>query len=664
MLDPTKKFLPVTTLAFASLLVAGVTVAQDSEPATEESDTTIEEVVVTGLRGQPRTVTDSPVPVDVFNASEIQRSTQTDTLNVLQTLVPSFSTRRAANTTSDSFVRSPTMRGLPASQTLLLVNSKRRHKSGSVQVSGYGSHSGDAAVIPATAIKSVEVLRDGAAAQYGSDAIAGVINFNLKDSREGGALTVQRGRYYEGDGDGYLISGNIGLPLTDNGFLNLSAEVLDSERTIRSAQFTSPAWDAVDEFESNPVFREAVGNLDEPLERVGKPIEEAARFVFNSGIDLSDSSEIYAFGNYSDSKGTAAATYRVPGAGHQVMDNPIRLSNGSEWRFKDMYPAGLRPEFSGEVTDWGLSGGYRSQFRLSGDQSLDMDLGLRVGSSEIAYSMVQTVNPSMGPDSPLEFQASSYVSSEWALNGDFIYQREMDAFAGPLVVNFGLEYRDEEFQIKPGELVSYSGGTWAAPDPFDFCTDDADVADRALRANAPMNQGINCSSASDPVYNILQPGSNGITGLSPDVSGTFNSASSSLYLEATTDVTDDWFADVALRFEDYEEFGSKLVGKFATRYQLTDAIALRGSVGTGFRAPSTGTLNMTQTQIQTVGGVPLNTGLYAATNPVALFLGAEPLNPEESVSYSLGLTFAPLGNLTLTIDAYRIDLDDQVYRTS
>lgn len=657
MSDTRNKFLPVTTVLLCSALGSGAVLGQ-------EDGSEIEEVVVTGLRGQPRTVTDSPVPVDVFSTSEIERSSQTDTLEVLQTLVPSFSTRRAANTTSDSFIRSPTMRGLPASQSLLLVNSRRRHKSASVGVSGYGAQASDAAVIPATAIQSVEVLRDGAAAQYGSDAIAGVINFNLKDSPDGGSLSVQRGRYYEGDGDGYVIAGNLGLPLTQNGFVNISAEIMDSERTIRSAQFTSPSWNAIDEFESNPIFREAVGNLDEPLERVGKPIEEAARFVVNSGIDLSPDSEVYLFGNGSRSKGTAAATYRVPGAGHQVMDNPIRLDDGSEWRFKDMYPAGMRPEFTGKVTDWSIASGYRNQMQFSNGQRLDMDVGVRYGWSEIAYSMVQTVNPSMGPDSQLEFQASSYVSDEMAVNGDFVYEKEVGAFAGPLIVNFGFEYRDEGFEIKPGEHASYSGGAWAAPDPFGFCTDDADLSDRVLRPGAPTDQGIDCTDGGDPVYNILQPGSNGITGLSPDVSGKFNSDSRSLYVEGSADVTDDWFVDLALRFEDYDAFGSKTVGKLATRYQLSDAWAVRGSVGTGFRAPTTGQLNMTQTQIQTVGGVPLNTGLYAATNPVAQFLGAEALRPEESVSYSMGLTFTPGNNFTLTIDAYRINLKDQVYRTS
>jgi iron complex outermembrane recepter protein len=411
------------------------------------------------------------------------------------------------------------------------------------------------------------------------------------------------------------------------------------------------------------VFRNAVVNLSEPLERVGRPKEEAARFVFNSGIEITDDSELYAFGNASRSVGVASATYRVPGARHQVMDNPIRLQSGAVWRFRDRFPAGLRPEFSGEVTDWSLAGGYRTRRDVLGGD-LSADVGLRYGWDKIAYSMNKTVNPSMGPDSPTFFEASSYESDEFAVNADFVWEREVAWSSGPLVLNFGAEYRKEGFTINPGEPNSYGIGTWGVPDPFDFCTNEATVSQRTLRPTAPQNQGINCASASDPVYNVLQPGSNGITGLSPAVSGDFSSASWSAYGEASTELTDKLFVDVAARFEDYESFGSKVIAKIAGRYQLLESLGVRGSLGSGFRAPSAGQLHMTQTQINTQGGVPLNTGLYPATHPVAVFLGARPLRPEESTSYSLGLTFTPMGRLTVTIDAYRIELKDQIFATS
>ena len=641
-------------------------VGVEDGPAAEDAG---DQIVVTGLRGRPRTVTDSPVPVDVFNEEVLERTSQTDTLDILQTLIPSYSVNRAANTTANTFVRSPSLRGLAADKTLLLVNGRRRHKSGSVGVSGTGSQAADSAVIPAIALESIEVLRDGAAAQYGSDAIAGVINYSLKDDADGGSLIVQAGQFYEGDGRSVLVAGNVGLPLTDNGFLNLSFQLNDDDRTIRGRTFTSSAWDPFVAYETDAAFRSAVDaagiDLNDPLEEVGKPEERAARFVANAGIDLSDDSQLYGFANFSKSKGSAWATYRQPGGGHQVMDNPIRLEDGSTWRFRDIYPLGLQPYFSGEVTDWSSTVGWRTEREFAEGHQFTADIAARYGWNKIAYTMTDTVNPSYGPDSPTYFRASDYTSDEMGLNADFIYSLPVEAFAGPLVFNFGAEFRREGFEIGAGELASYTGGTWSVADPFDFCSNEASVALRTLNPGAPTTQGINCASATDPVYTILQPGSNGITGLPPEVADKYQTESYSLYGEVTVDLLQSLFLDLAVRYEDYyQTFGDKVVWKAATRYYVTDWAAIRGSIGTGFRAPSAGQINMTQQQINTVGGVPLNIGLFPATHPVSQYLGAVPLGPETSDNYSVGLTLTPLDGLTITIDAYRIDIADQIYATS
>jgi len=646
--------------------------AQQEVPAgadAAKSDDAGNEIVVTGLRGRPRTVTDSPVPVDVFTADAIEKSGgQTDTLNTLQTLVPSYSVPRSANTTSDSFIRAPRLRGLPADQTLLLVNGRRRHKSASVQVSGAGSQSADAAVIPGIALKSVEVLRDGAAAQYGSDAIAGVINFDLKDADHGGALIIQGGQYYRGDGESIQIAGNIGLPLTDHGFINISGEWNNDAATVRAGRFTSTAWDPITAYNTDAAFREAVDaahlDLNEPLEKRGKPKERAIRFVVNSGLDIDSESQIYAFGNFSKSKGTAAATYRTPGGGHAVMDNPVRLQDGTIWRFRDEYPLGLQPYFSGEVTDYSGTFGWRTKHDWDNGQSLKVDVSGRYGYDKILYSITDSVNPSMGPDSPSYFRASYYTNDETAVNADFEYSIPVGVLAGPLVFNFGSEWRRERFGIGAGEPNSYGIGTWGYPDPFDFCTNEVNYADRTLTANAPAGAGIVCTNAKDPVYNVLQPGSNGITGLPPEVAKRYSTDAKSFYGEITTDITKQWFVDFAARYEDYESFGDKAVWKVATRYSVTDWLGLRGSIGTGFRAPTAGQINMTQTQIQTTGGIPLNTGLYPATSPVSQYLGAKPLGPETSKNYSLGVTLKPLAGLTLTVDAYKVKVSDQIYATT
>lgn len=635
------------------------------QAAISQSD---EDIVVSGLRGRPRTVTDSAVPVDVFGEETIKRSSQTDTVEILQTMIPSYSVSRSANTTSDSFVRAPRLRGLPAHATLLLVNGHRRHKSASVQVSGFASQSADSAVIPSIALKSIEVLRDGAAAQYGSDAIAGVINYQLKDADHGGSLVVQAGQFYEGDGKSIQVAGNIGMKLTDRGFINISGQLNHDDPTVRARTFNSSSWNPFTAYDTDPAFAAAVDaaglDLSKPLEKRGKPMEKAARLFVNSGLDLTDNTSLYAMGNFSKSKGTAAATYRVPGARQAVLDNPIRLSDGSIYRFRNDYPLGMAPTFSGVVTDWSATGGWKGEFDLGGEQSLVADISARYGSDKIAYSIDGTVNPSMGPSSPTSFDASSYTSDELSFNADFVYSVPTSFTSGPLVFNFGAEYRRERFRIAPGEEGSYIAGTWASADPFNFCSNESAVASRTLTAGAPTNQGINCASASDPVYNVLQPGSNGITGIAPDVSGIWSTNNKSLYGEVTSDITDRWFLDVATRFEDYKSFGSKVVWKVATRYNLTDWLGVRGSIGTGFRAPTAGQQNMTQTSIQTVAGTQLNVGLYPPTNAVAQFLGAKPLRPEHSKNYSLGVTLSPAPNLTLTVDAYRIKLSDQMYTSS
>jgi iron complex outermembrane receptor protein len=621
------------------------------------------EVIVTGMRGRPRVVQDTPVPVDVFSEQALKAATQTDTLNTLTTLIPSYSVPRSANSTSNTFIRAPSLRGLSADKTLLLMNSKRRHKSASVGVSGSGSQSADAAVIPAIALKSVEVLRDGAAAQYGSDAIAGVINFMLKDASSGGSITAQAGQYYEGDGDDYLVAGNIGLPLTESGFLNLSGQWTQSLRTIRANQFSAPAFDAIAYAAANPSYAAAV-DLSEPLQRTGRPKEWAWRFIANSGIDLTDNTSIYAFGNYSRSRGIAAANYRYPGGGHVVLDNPVRLQDGSIFRFNQLYPGGLRPEFSGDVTDWSAATGYRTSIDFDEGRSLKIDIGVRYGWDEIAYAIVGTLNPSMGPTSPNDFTASSYVNDELSFNADMAYETPVSWAVEPLVISFGAEYRQEGFKIRPGEPNSYLAGDFSRPDPFDFCTNEPNVSARTLRPGAPQNMGINCSVASDAVYRVLSVGSNGITGLPPSATGAYETSSYSFYAEGSTDITEKFYLNVAGRFEHYDAFGSKVIGKVAGRYEFSDGFAMRGSVGTGFRAPTAGQLNMTQIAILTVDGIPTNTGLYPASHPVSEFLGAKPLKPETSVNYSIGLTANPMPGMALSIDAYRVEVSDQLYSTA
>ncbi|MBN8831749.1 MAG: TonB-dependent receptor [Sphingomonadales bacterium] len=623
------------------------------------------DIVVTGVRGTPRTVQDSPVPIDHFGQDDIEKISNTDTVAVMQTLVPSLNVTRQPNSSTGTFIRPITLRGLPEDKTLLLLNSKRRHKSASVGISGTGAQGADSAVIPSLALKSVEVLRDGAAAQYGSDAIAGVINFILKDDDHGGSLTAQAGQYYEGDGDSLLLAGNIGMKLTENGFVNITAQYSRDDYTTRALQYTSTTFDAIAYAAANPDYA-AVVDLSKPLQPWGQPKSEAFRAVINSGIDISDTAQVYAFGNFSQSKGSAYANYRYPGNAQPVNGVPVRLQDGSVFSFTDIFPAGFSPIFSGIVSDWSAVAGVKGS---TASDALTYDISARYGWDKLSYEIVNTVNASLGAASPRSFKPSTYVESELSLNADFSYSVPVAAFETPLVISFGGEYRKESYTIRPGELDSYRAGPFATPDPFDFCNETT----RTLNPGAPTNKGINCGNYAagtadgfagiDPAYNLLPVGSNGVNGVPPSAAGTWAIKSTSAYVEVSTDPIKGLFVDFAGRFEHFSNFGNTVNGKAAFRYEFTRGVAIRGSIGTGFHAPSPGLINTTSVSIRTVNGVFTQAGLFPATNPVSRFLGAKELEPETSTNYTLGLTLAPAQGLNISLDGYIIKIKDAFFST-
>ena len=647
------------TTSLVTLLAATAVHAQAPAAAGD-----VEAIVVTGVRGAARTVQTSPVPIDVVQAEEIRSVPSSDTLEILKTIVPSYAVNRNVNSNTGSFIRPVRLRGLSEDKTLLLVNSMRRHKSASVGTAGSGSQGADAAVIPAIALKSVEVLRDGAAAQYGSDAIAGVINFILKDNREGIELSAQTGQYYEGDGGQFIFAGNVGLPLGERGFVSLSAQWSSDNRTNRGKQFTSVPFDAIAYAAANPLYASLV-DLSVPIQRHGQPDSEAVRFFANAGYELENGVQFYAFGNYSDSKARTDANYRYPGGGQPVLDRPFRLRDGTVFRFNQLFPAGYRPQFAGLVTDYSLAGGVKGDFNFGGGEAT-YDFSGRYGHSRIVYEVYNSMNASYGPEQALtkrDFTSLDFRADEWALNADFSWTRDI-GLAGPLAISAGAEYRDEGYTIISTEKASYEAGIFANADPFDFCTNETSVAARSLRPTAPQNRGIQCNLASDPVYGVMPAGANVFNGIPPELAGEFRATSKSAYAEAAVDVTDRWFVDFAARYEDFSTFGDTLNGKFATRFEVADNIGIRGSVGTGFRAPTPGMLNTSAVSISSVDGVSLLAGIFPTEHPVSKFLGANPLRPEKSVNYSLGLTMSPFSTVTVTIDGYKIHITDQIWSTS
>ena len=647
---------PIAVGAFA--LSVGVASSASAEEA-------LEEVVVTGSRAKPRTVEDSPIPVDVFSQAELEEVGYTDSNEVIKTLVPSFSIGRQPISDGATFIRPAALRDLPTDKTLVLVNNKRRHRAALVQIGGAGTQGPDIATIPMSAIKSIEVLRDGAGAIYGTDAIAGTINFILKDNSEGGSLSVDMGEYTEGDGQNYTVRGNIGLPLGDSGFLSISGEVYQADATYRGEQYCRSAWcvepgyvgkdHTYDNASSYAAYQAANpeyaanwrnASLDGPVVQPwGRPNEERAGVFYNAAIPLSNG-EIYSFGNYTSSEADGSFFYRYPGNG--VIED-LRTADGSIYNPTEIYPGGFTPRFFGEVTDVSVVGGWRGD--LSG--GLSLDLSLRYGSNEISYTLKNTINPSLGDtSSQTSFRPGDLTNTEMQFQADFLYELSDSASLA-----FGLSYLDEEYDITGGEAASYALGPYASKDPYDFCNDDMTETDAGLAVIA-AGSSLNCADPKDPVYTAVSVGSNGFPGYSPEFSGVYSRDSYAIYAEINGDASDAFSYQAAIRYEDYSDFDSEVIGKVAGIYKLSDAVALRASFGTGFRAPTPGQQGTTNVSTRLPAGVPINSGLFPAGGPVAAALGASPLQPEKSTQYTVGLVLSG-ESVSVTVDAYVINLDDR-----
>ena len=661
------KFLkhPKHLLAIACLSASGI-----SAPVVAQDDVQLEEVIVTGSRGRPRSVSDSPVPIDVFTSEDLRAVSYTDTNDILKTLVPSFNLGRQPISDGSSFIRPAELRGLPTDKTLVLVNSKRRHRSALVSIGGSGTQGPDLSTIPSIALKNIEVLRDGASAQYGSDAIAGVINFILKDADDGFSLSIDSGGFSEGDGDQTTVQANLGLPLGDSGFINLSAEISEADATSRSEQYCE-SWFCADKNGSSPYnIRSAdnggdaaflaglssanIGQDSSVVQPWGQPNMEAQRFFVNAGYQIDADTEAYFFGNISESESDGGFFYRYPGNG-TIED--LREKDGGIYNPLEKYPGGFTPRFFGEVSDFSLLGGIRGSF----DNGLNYDFSGRTGESEIRYTLANTINPSQGRASQKSFKPGDLINSETQFQADFDYEFESN-FASPLLLAFGTSYMNESYEVVQGELNSYTAGPHATQDPFNLCNADKTASAAGTTAIAGGST-LNCADSSDPVYQVVGVGSNGFPGFSPQFSELYERSSYAVYGDLSTDVTDNLFLQAAIRYEDYDDFDAETVVKFAGLYRFTDDFALRGSIGTGFRAPTPGQQGTINVSTRLPNGFPVATGLFPAGGPVAQALGASPLAPETSTNYTIGFT-ANVGQLDLTVDFYRIDLDDATYAIS
>lgn len=682
-------------------LIAALLASPVAVPAAlaQEGAEAIEEVVVVGSRRAGRTATDSPVPVDVVSGEDFENQGTSDMDDLLRNLLPSYNVTQQSISDAATITRPANLRGLPPDNTLILINGKRHRRASVIAELGgslsAGSQGPDLAVIPTLAIERVEVLRDGAAAQYGSDAIAGVINFALKEDREGFTIDGRYGEYYEGDGALKQIGMNLGLPLGPDGFANMSLQWKDVEASSRSLPRTD-AQALID-----------TGNSDvvQPAQIWGQPeIKDDWAFFVNSGINLTDSQELYAFGNYAERKVTGGFFYRNPnarpgtftdsfsggtraiadlnfpgeGTAGYVSTCPALTSPGSTptdqaavdadraalaglpsecWVANNIYPGGYTPEFGGDIEDIGAVVGLRGEM----DSGLSYDFSASLGRNQSAYRIGNTWNPSLGPETTTDFDLGKYTQTEQNYNADFVYPVAVDAFYSDLNVAFGAEYRVETFAIDIGEIPSWEVGPYA----FLSGTPTLDLDDDGVNECNPGVPGDGCNYFSDGVTPMVgfSVGAHGFAGFSPVQQGEWSRSNWAVYTDLEADVIESLTLGFALRYEDYQDFGDTLNGKLAARWAITDTFAVRGSFSTGFRAPTPGQSNVTKVSTVTVDGELQQRGQIPPTNPIAQLLGAEPLKEEEATNFTVGAAWDVTDNLTLTVDYFNIQLEDRISQT-
>ena len=589
-------------LAFAG--ASGIAQAAEIERASNE---VIEEVVAIGTRGKPRSVADSTVPVDVISGADFEAlGNSADLTDNLKALVPSY-TATPATGDGSAFVRPTSLRGTAPDQTLVLINGKRRHRSALVQffapAAGNGAHGVDVGMIPGLAVKRVEVLRDGAASQYGSDAIAGVINFVMKDAPEGGDLVVQVGQHFE-DEDSLKLGANFGFALGETGFINITGEYIENDALSRGNQ--RPDAQALVDAGVAGVGADSPFD-DAPFAQTwGRPETEGVRLFVNSGFDVSDSTLVYARVGYADTEGRYRFFYRNPG--HSTL-----ASLASDGYAGPVLDTGYTPYLDGKQQDLSAIIGVEGET----DNGMLWDVSVSYGRNELEYFLNNTTNPSLGvvngEIAQRNFDVGGYEQEELNFNADISLP-----LGDNLNLGFGAEWREETYTAEAGEPNSYFGS-----------------------------------------------GSNGFGGISPNDAGEFDRDNFALYADLEQDVTDDLLLQYALRYEDFSDFGSTVNGKLAANWSLSDRVALRGAVSTGFHAPTPGQANV-QTTITTfdgITGLQVEEGLVRPTDPRVAAVGGTELKEEKSFNISAGFVAEIGDNWNITVDFYQIDVEDRIYRT-
>jgi iron complex outermembrane receptor protein len=664
------------------------------------------EIVVTGTRRASRSAADTPAPVDVISAQELLDQADTDLQNILRTSVPSYNVNTQPISDAATLVRPANLRGLPPDSTLVLVNGKRRHRAAVISFLGGGISDGsqgpDLSVIPAIALGQVEVLRDGAASQYGSDAIAGVMNFILRDDPEGAQLEAEWGQTYEGDGTQYSIAGNLGVAIGDRGFINISAEYGETDATSRSVQRDDAA------------ALIAAGNTDvaDPAQIWGQPnVDDDLTMFFNSAFELTPTAELYAFGNFAERRTEGGFFFRNPNnrggvfggprwntatgnianlndngtpnntaddffedsvtlavvanPGYSILVGDLSVANTGDcpaylplstptdpnslpdavalaalqadancFSFYEMFPGGFTPRFGGELEDKSIAFGVRGELPWG----LTYDLSYYYGRNDIDFFINNTINASLGPNTPTSFNPGGYSQEDENYNFDFGYAIPIGGFASDLNIAFGGEHRTETFEIRAGDPASYALGPLAAPS----------IA-------YPGGQGFSSSS-------------NGFGGFTPASAGTSSQSNWAVYIDAEADVTDSLVLQAAVRHENFDVYGETTNYKLGGLYRFTPYFTGRATWSTGFRAPTPGQANVTNITTAFNGATLVDQGTLPLSSAAGQFMadrlelstGFRPtLTPEESENFTIGAAFR-FGGIDVTVDYFNIEVTDRI----
>ena len=578
-------------LALAALLANSPVLAQDT--ASDKDARTLDTLIVTGTRVADRTVAESQSPIDIITPEILQATGTTELATALARALPSLNFPRPAMADGTSGVRPAQLRGLSPDQVLILVNGKRRHVSALVNVNGTigrGSSAVDLNAIPVAAIERVEVLRDGASAQYGSDAIAGVVNIVLKGAGKGGSLAIGGGQYSEGDGSQWQLSGDAGVTLGGGaGEIHVAAQVGHQDPTNRSGTYQGTA--------PNTGNFPGVG---EQAFKLGDPDVDQFAVSLNANLHITDNAHLYATVIGSDRDITSFAFYRS------------KNHSGQGALLAQVYPNGYVPEINQDARDRSVVLGARG----TTEAGWNWDISYDFGENDLDFHTQNTINYSLGASSPRRFHAGTLRYRQDVINADVSKPIDI-GLAYPATLSLGAEHRQEEWEQSAGEPASYTGS-----------------------------------------------GSQGFGGFTPRNAGHYERDSYAVYAGLEADLGEKFSAGIAGRYEDYSDFGSQVSGKLSARYAFSDTVALRGTIASGFRAPSLAQQNYQAVTTNINNSVVTETGTFPVTGAAAQALGGEPLKAETSLSYSLGLVLQPAERVYVTVDAYQIAIDDRIVLSS